>query len=104
MAATPTDLGNLLQQRRRARGFSRTRLGELSGIRPATLEAWELGRVVKPPIHDVLRLARVLGITLEEVEAAVFADEQVQDPAPPRRAGRGGAAPLLEQALDLFGW
>jgi DNA-binding XRE family transcriptional regulator len=84
-------------------GYSRSRLGELAGIRPATLEAWELGRVAKPPIHDVLKLARFLAIPLEDVEAAALRDEGVETPRPPRRTTAGGV-PLLEQAIELFDW
>src|SRR4051794_39598228 len=56
----PTALGDLLKRRRLALGFSRTRVGELSQINASTIEAWETGRVAKPPIHDVMRLARAL--------------------------------------------
>jgi DNA-binding XRE family transcriptional regulator len=92
-----------LQERRDGLGFSRTRLGELAGIKSATIEAWELGRVTKPPIHDILTLARFLGISFEEIEAAVLRD---QAPAPAREARQDteGAVPLLEQAIELFGW
>jgi transcriptional regulator with XRE-family HTH domain len=92
-------LGRLLDERRHARGFSRTRLGELCGVNPSTIEAWELGRVSRPPIHDVLRLARALGISLTEIEQAVFADV----PLPATEPERGGP-PLLEQVLETFGW
>src|SRR5437016_5110564 len=55
-----TALGRLLQDRREAAGYSRARIGDLVGIKPGTIEGWELGRVSKPPIHDVLRLAHFL--------------------------------------------
>jgi transcriptional regulator with XRE-family HTH domain len=103
MASKRTALGTLLQERREGLGFSRTRLGELVGIKPATIEAWELGRVAKPPIHDILTLARFLGIPFEEIDAAVLRD---RTPAPARgpRQDTEGAVPLLEQAIELFGW
>jgi transcriptional regulator with XRE-family HTH domain len=95
-----TPLGRLLQQRREERGYSRTRLGELVGVKPGTLEGWELGRVAKPPIHDVLRVARFLGITAAEIEEAV-----VGASAPPQPGRVPAVAPLLlEQAIELFGW
>ena len=98
-----TALGTLLQARREARGFSRTRLGALLAIPPGTIEGWELGRVAKPPIHDVLRVARFLEISPEEIEAAVLEPDDA--PAGPGDdAPSSGAVPLLEQAIEVFGW
>src|SRR5437762_13737652 len=111
MTPRQTALGRLLQRRREAAGYSRARIGELVGIKPGTIEGWELGRVAKPPIHDVLRIAHFLRIPSEEIERAVFEDagiEPVQtDPdgaqrgrrRPPRQTG---AVPLLEAAFRLF--
>lgn len=105
-------LGRLLQDRRDAAGYSRVRLGNLLEISPGTIEGWELGRVGKPPIHDVLRIARFLKIPIEEIERAVFEDAaglpepDATTPPPPRKSGRRsqGAVPLLEAAFRLFGW
>lgn len=114
MARRQTALGRLLQQRRESAGYSRARVGELVGIKPGTIEGWELGRVTRPPIHDVLRIAHFLGISWEEITAAVFEDAgQVVPPAgepvrKERKKGRKprteGAVPLLEAAFGLFGW
>jgi transcriptional regulator with XRE-family HTH domain len=114
MARRQTALGRLLQQRRESAGYSRARVGELVGIKPGTIEGWELGRVTRPPIHDVLRMAHFLGISSEEITAAVFEDAgQVEQPADEperkeRKKGRKprteGAVPLLEAAFGLFGW
>jgi transcriptional regulator with XRE-family HTH domain len=110
-----TALGKLLQERREAAGYSRTRIGDVVGIKPGTIEGWELGRVAKPPIHDVLRFAHFLRISSEEIEAAVFEDAGVAL-APEQGAGAGaggrrrakrqpqGAVPLLEAAFRLFDW
>ena len=94
-------LGRLLQERREALGYSRSRLAEAVGVAPGTLEGWELGRVAKPPIHDVLRLARFLRIELGELEAAVLdsAEETAAAPAPADDGPR-----LLERAIELLGW
>ena len=77
-------LGSLLslyeQVRRELAGYSRTRVAERVGIKPGTIEGWELGRVEKPPIHDVLRLAHFLRIPSDEIEAAVFEDSEVVPP------------------------
>src|SRR3954453_18472417 len=104
MTTKRSALGRLLQERRQDLGYSRTRLGELAAIRPATLEAWELGRGTKPPIHDVLRLARFLELSLEEIETAVLADEGANAAPRPRRRALRGVVPLLEQAIELFDW
>lgn len=109
-----TALGRLLQDRRESAGYSRTRIGELVDIKPGTIEGWELGRVTRPPIHDVLRLAHFLGIATNEIQQAVFedagevpsADEMREQPGRSKRRRRGvdGAVPLLEAAFRLLGW
>ena len=109
-----TALGRLLQERREAAGYSRARAGELLGIKPGTIEGWELGRVARPPIHDVLRMAHFLGIRSEEISAAVFEDAGAVEPAtdqPARQERKKGrrrrseaAVPLLEAGYRLFGW
>jgi transcriptional regulator with XRE-family HTH domain len=113
MSPRQTALGRLLQERREAAGYSRTRVGELVGIKPGTIEGWELGRVARPPIHDVLRMAYFLQISPDEISAAVFEDAgdvSVAATGPKRqerKKGRrrtGDAVPLLEAAFRLFGW
>jgi len=114
MAQSQTALGRLLQDRRESAGYSRTRVGELVGIKPGTIEGWELGRVAKPPIHDVLRLSHFLRIPADEIQQAVFEDAGAVpaiDHSPGqkerKKAGRRqrrGAVPLLEAAFRLFGW
>src|ERR671934_323689 len=109
-----TALGKLLQERREAAGYSRARASELIGIKAGTIEGWELGRVARPPIHDVLRMAHFLGISPEEISAAVFEDAgAVEAPAdqPARQERKKGrrrrsesAVPLLEAGYRLFGW
>jgi transcriptional regulator with XRE-family HTH domain len=114
MAPRQTALGRLLQQRRESAGYSRARVAELVGIKPGTIEGWELGRVARPPVHDVLRMAHFLGITADEISAAVFEDagqvtqsaeqpERQERKKGPRRRNEG-AVPLLEAAFRLFGW
>jgi transcriptional regulator with XRE-family HTH domain len=109
-----TALGRLLQERREAAGYSRARLAEALGIPRYSIEAWELGRIGKPPFHGVMRIAIFLRISFEDLQRAVFADagtvpEAEALPAQPerRRAGRKkrlGAVPLLEAAFRLYGW
>jgi transcriptional regulator with XRE-family HTH domain len=114
MSPHQTALGRLLQARREAAGYSRARVGALVGIKPGTIEGWELGRVARPPIHDVLRMAHFLEVPSDEIVEAVFQDAgDVEVPASepegkerkkarPRRPD--GAVPLLEAAFSLFGW
>jgi len=107
-------LGRLLQERRESAGFSRTRIGELVGIKAGTIEGWELGRVARPPIHDVLRLSHFLRIPADEIQRAVFDDAGEAPPAEEssdeeerkkaRRRRSPGAVPLLEAAFRLLGW
>ncbi len=114
VAVEQTALGRLLQQRREAKGYSRTRVGQLVGIKPGTIEGWELGRVARPPIHDVLRLAHFLEINPDELQQAVFDDLGADDLGAPDAAptareatavrGGGSAVPLLEAAFRLFAW
>lgn len=114
MTVEQTALARLLQERREAAGYSRAKLGKAIGIGAYSIEAWELGRVSKPPFHEVLRIATFLRIPLEDLQRAVFADagtvpEPDEFPGAPERkkAGRKkrlGAVPLLEAAFRLHGW
>jgi transcriptional regulator with XRE-family HTH domain len=100
-----TALGDLLRRRRVQLGYSRTRAAELSGINASTIEAWEMGRVGKPPIHDVLRLARTLSISTAELEGAVMGAQSMRAPAESSPApAPPGAMPLLERAIALLEW
>lgn len=114
MTLEQTALARLLQERREAAGYSRARLGKIIGISAGTIEGWELGRVGRPPFHEVMRIASFLRITLEDIQRAVFADsgavpDLAEHPGMPERkkAGRKkrlGPVPLLEAAFRLYGW
>ena len=107
-------LARLLQERREAAGYSRARLGKIVGVSAGTIEGWELGRVGRPPFHEVMRIAAFLQIPLEDIERAVFADagpvpDRDEHPGlterrKPGRKKRPGAVPLLEAAFRLYGW
>jgi hypothetical protein len=71
-------------------------------MKAPTIESWEQGRVSKPPIHDVIRLARVLEISTAELEAAVLSEAGPSAAAAPEQ--QIGAVPLLEDALAVLGW
>ena len=96
-------LGKLLQLRRQAAGLSRPGLGRLVDISPGTIEGWETERVSRPPIADILRIARALGITLGEVEAAVLAGDD-RDPIEAPVGAANAALELLRLAMDRYGW
>jgi transcriptional regulator with XRE-family HTH domain len=112
MTPRQTPLGRLLQSRREALGYSRPALGAAVGISPGTIEGWELGRVSKPPIHDVWRVARYLRIGTDELDAALLEDAASpatggSAPPVPRAAASRGATPelaLLRKGMELFGW
>jgi transcriptional regulator with XRE-family HTH domain len=107
-------LARLLQERREAAGYSRARLGKIVGISAGTIEGWELGRVERPPFHEVMRIAAFLKISLDDIQRVAFADAgAIPDPGEhpgqldrrkPGRKKRLGEVPLLEAAFRLYGW
>ena len=107
-------LARLLQERREAAGYSRARLGKIVGISAGTIEGWELGRVERPPFHEVMRIAAFLRIPLDDIQRVAFADAgAIPDPEEhpgqldrkkPGRKKRLGEVPLLEAAFRLYGW
>lgn len=107
MTPPRTPLGRLLKLRRERLGYSRTRAAQLSGVNASSLEAWELGRVSKPPIHDVVRLARTLSISMDELERSVLAGTVAGRPDPEPVACAPVATdglPLVERTVTLLGW
>ena len=114
MALEQNTLARLLQERRESAGYSRARLGRIVGVSAGTIEGWELGRVGRPPFHEVMRIASFLRIPLEDIERAVFADagpvpDRDEHPGQTERKKPGrkkspGAVPLLEAAFRLYGW
>lgn len=104
-------VAKLLQEQRERAGYSRAKLGELLKISPGTIEGWELGRVERPPVHDVIRLADFLRISYDDLLAAVTADSggvpaQLDFVARKRRRRKKplGPVPLLEASFRLFRW
>lgn len=57
---------NLLQKLRVERGYSLRKLAELSGVNKVTIQKIESGQV-RPQVLSLSRLARGLGITVEEL-------------------------------------
>jgi transcriptional regulator with XRE-family HTH domain len=105
-------VAKLLQEQRERAGYSRTKVGEILEISPGTIEGWELGRVERPPVHDVIRLAHFLRISYDDLLAAVTADSGGVPPQEegfiarerPRPKSPLGATPLLEASFRLFRW
>jgi DNA-binding XRE family transcriptional regulator len=106
-------LARLLQEQRERAGYSRAKLGKTLGIRPGTIEGWEMGRVERPPLHEVIRMAEYLRLSYEDLRAAVAADTGgIPEPkdfprvARQKPGSRGplGAVPLLEASFRLFLW
>jgi transcriptional regulator with XRE-family HTH domain len=114
MSVEPSALARLFQERREGAGYSRVKLGDILGISPGSIEGWELGRVGKPPFHELTRIAAFLRIPLEDLQRAVFADAGTvpnpdEHPGTPHRKKPGpkrslGAVPMLEAAFRLYGW
>lgn len=114
MSLEQNAVARLLQERRETAGYSRARLGKIVGVSAGTIENWELGRVGRPPFHEVIRIVSFLQIAFEDIQRAVFADagtipEQDEHPGQPERKKPGrkkrpGAVPLLEAAFRLHAW
>jgi transcriptional regulator with XRE-family HTH domain len=113
MSGNRTAVARLLHEERERAGYSRARLGGLLGISPGTIEGWELGRVERPPLHDVIRVAEFLQIPFDDLLAAATADtggvpswrEHPSSAAPKmKRKKTLEAARLLEAAFRLFRW
>src|SRR5438309_33454 len=102
MRGDRTAVATLLQEQRERAGYSRAKLGELLKISPGTIEGWELGRVERPPFHDVIRLAQFLRISYDDLLEAVTADGGIPPQHDASDVARKvtpkvlGATPLLE--------
>ena len=51
---------------REARGLTRTRLSQLSGVSLRTLEDWEAGRRVPRDVYQIHAVATALGMSIED--------------------------------------
>jgi transcriptional regulator with XRE-family HTH domain len=68
-------MGQRLQQLRQAKEMTQTELAEAAGVPVGTLRCWEQGRRV--PLFDAaIRLARALGVSLDELAGEVPAKEK----------------------------
>jgi transcriptional regulator with XRE-family HTH domain len=113
MRGDRTAVARLLHERRERAGYSRAKLADLLEISSGTIEGWELGRVERPPLHDVLRLVEFLQISYDDLLAAATADtcgvpSQRDHPSGVRPKTTPNktldAVPLLDAAFRLFRW
>lgn len=51
---------------REARGLTRTRLSQLSGVSLRTLEDWEAGRRIPRDVYQIHAVAAALGMSIED--------------------------------------
>jgi transcriptional regulator with XRE-family HTH domain len=66
-------LGARLAARRRAVGMSQSNLEQLTGVPKARLSRYENGRVI-PSVTTLVRIARHLGVSLDDVTRGLFDD------------------------------
>ena len=61
-----TPVAARITELREARGLSRTRLSQLSGVSLRTLEDWEAGRRVPRDVYQIHAVAAALGMSIED--------------------------------------
>lgn len=61
-----TPVAARISELREARGLTRTRLAQLSGVSLRTLEDWEAGRRVPRDVYQIHAVAAALGLSIEE--------------------------------------
>src|SRR5262245_50227291 len=69
MALEPREIGQMIAAARKARGWTQVVFALNIGVSPSTVQRWEAGQV--PPVRELLRVGRLLGIPGEELRAAV---------------------------------
>ncbi len=115
MSSERSELARLLQRSRERAGYSRTALGKLLEVNPKTIESWESGKIRRPQLHDVIRMATFLQIPFEAIQQAAFADAgSIPDAAaqperpvrrkPGRKKPAAAVVPLLEAGFAVCGW
>ena len=60
------DFGIRLADLRRAKGYSQFQLGTLVGVTDKAVSKWENG-TAKPRVSVIMKLAAILGVTMEEL-------------------------------------
>jgi DNA-binding XRE family transcriptional regulator len=78
-------MANLLKRLRDERGMSQTKLARAADLPSDTIRALEQSRNVDPKFSTVIKLARALGVSIDDLAA-----ESLQGPAPKKRTKKGG--------------
>ena len=75
-------LGELISSQRAALGLTQARLAELVGRSPSTIRSWERDRTAPADRASVAALAAVLGLTEDEMAAAILGPTESPPAAP----------------------
>lgn len=81
------DIANRLLQLRRARGYSQEELADRIGISRQSVSKWERAEA-SPDTDNLIALARLYGVSLDELLLGLPPRQETEDVSPP-----GGAAP-----------
>jgi transcriptional regulator with XRE-family HTH domain len=76
-----TPLGRLIQNRRKALGWTLAELSFRTGVLPQTINAIERGVSRQPRYETLHKIAFALGVSVEEMAAAAYSDEPELVPA-----------------------
>ena len=77
-------MGQRLQRLRRSAGLSQPRLAEAAAVPVASLRNWEQGRRL-PQLDAAVRLAKALGITLDELAGGLLEGPPAEQPKSSRK-------------------
>ena len=81
--------GSTLARKRKATGMTQAEFALRAGVDLDSYRRWEQGRHM-PKVNDVYRLAKALGLPLDELILPADMEEANAPPAPPARR-KGGA-------------
>ena len=87
------DLGEMVKQARRERGYTQRVLSEITGVSRARVEAFENGRAPEIAFASVLRMMNAVGLGLRPTtynEGRPTLDDLVTEPEEPSYAPRMG--------------
>jgi transcriptional regulator with XRE-family HTH domain len=83
------EMGKKLQQLRKECGMSQFQLAVASGVPVSTLQGWEQGRR-EPLLLAAARVAKALGVSLDQLAGLMTEQETRGAPEPPRRRRHKG--------------
>jgi len=107
------NLGEVIYAHRKAKGLSQEKLAEEVGVSRQAVSKWELGEAT-PEVEKLLSLARVFGITTDDLLTGKLPEEKTAEPHaeyfqfrqhPPRSNGVPGInMGRLSSLVKRFGW